>query len=162
MISIAISTSAGAFTAHYTSRGLARLDFPNERQRSAAVAHDANAQVRAWASLTRDALEAVLGGSDPAKWPPLDVQSGTAFQQKVWEALRNIGRGRSKSYGEIARELGTPNAARAVGSACGANPIPLLIPCHRVLASGGKLGGFSGGLDWKKRLLSRELVAFSG
>ena len=66
--------------------------------------------------------------------------------------------GRTRTYSEIATSIGAPNATRAVGNACGANPIPVLVPCHRVTASGGKLGGFSGGLDWKRRLLAVEKV----
>jgi O-6-methylguanine DNA methyltransferase len=88
--------------------------------------------------------------------PPLDLAAGTIFQQRVWAALREIEPGRTRSYSEIAAAVGTPKATRAVGSACGANPIPLIVPCHRVVASGGKLGGFSGGLDWKKHLLMAE------
>lgn len=66
--------------------------------------------------------------------------------------------GETRSYGEIAAALGQPLASRAVGGACGANPIPVLVPCHRVLAANGRLGGFSGGLDWKRRLLAIEGV----
>lgn len=66
--------------------------------------------------------------------------------------------GETQSYGEIATSLGNPKAVRAVGGACGANPIPLLIPCHRVLAANHKIGGFSGGLEWKRKLLAREKV----
>ncbi len=68
---------------------------------------------------------------------------GTAFQKRVWDALRDIPAGETRSYGELARSLGS--AARAIGQANGANPIPILIPCHRVLAAGGALGGYSGG-----------------
>lgn len=68
---------------------------------------------------------------------------GTAFQKRVWDALRGIPAGQTRSYGELARSLGS--AARAIGQANGANPIPILIPCHRVLAAGGALGGYSGG-----------------
>lgn len=64
--------------------------------------------------------------------------------------------GRTQSYGEIAKAIGKPKAVRAVGGACGANPIPLLVPCHRVLAANKKIGGFSSGLDWKRKLLARE------
>jgi O-6-methylguanine DNA methyltransferase len=74
----------------------------------------------------------------------------------VWAALQKIEPGDTWSYAEVASAIGSPKATRAVGRACGANPIPLLIPCHRVLASGGKLGGFSGGLDWKQLLLAAE------
>lgn len=88
--------------------------------------------------------------------PPLDLHGGTTFQQRVWQELRKIPPGRTRSYAEVAAAVGSPQAARAVGGACGANPIPLLVPCHRVLASGGRLGGFSGGLDWKRRLLALE------
>jgi len=83
---------------------------------------------------------------------------GTVFQKKVWNALRKISPGKTKSYGEIAQAIGKPKAVRAVGGACGANPIPVLVPCHRVLAANHKLGGFSGGLDWKRKLLAREDV----
>ena len=72
--------------------------------------------------------------------------------------MRKISTGRTKSYGEIALAVGKRKAVRAVGGACGANPIPILVPCHRVLAAHGKIGGFGGGLDWKRKLLAREGV----
>jgi O-6-methylguanine DNA methyltransferase len=87
------------------------------------------------------------------------LSNGTTFQRKVWNTLRKIARGRTKSYGKIARAIGKPKAVRAVGGACGANPIPVLVPCHRVLAANKKLGGFSGGLKWKRELLAREGVS---
>ena len=86
--------------------------------------------------------------------------AGTEFQKSVWNALRKISFGKTKSYGEIARAIGKPKAVRAVGGACGANPVPVLVPCHRVLAANKKLGGFSGGLDWKRKLLALEKVEF--
>ena len=85
---------------------------------------------------------------------------GTEFQKSVWNALRKISPGKTKSYGEIAKAIGKPKAVRAVGGACGANPVPVLVPCHRVLAANKKLGGFSGGLDWKRKLLAREDVCW--
>jgi O-6-methylguanine DNA methyltransferase len=103
-------------------------------------------------------LRAILSGQQPVNLPPLDIRAGTEFQRSVWLALREIPSGKTRSYGEVAAAICSPKATRAVGSACGANPIPLLIPCHRVLANGGKLGGFSGGLEWKKRLLAIERV----
>jgi O-6-methylguanine DNA methyltransferase len=69
-----------------------------------------------------------------------------------------ISLGKTKSYGEIAAAIGNPKAVRAVGGACGANPVPVLVPCHRVLAANNKLGGFSSGLDWKRKLLAYEGV----
>lgn len=86
---------------------------------------------------------------------PLDA-SGTPFQQKVWKAARVIPFGQTRSYWWIAVRLGDPHAMRAVGGALGANPIPLFIPCHRVLRSDGALGGFSAGLEWKRLLLDHE------
>jgi methylated-DNA-[protein]-cysteine S-methyltransferase len=81
---------------------------------------------------------------------------GTPFQQKVWEALRKIPYGTTCSYKDIALKIGHPNAVRAVGTAIGRNPISIMIPCHRVIASDGSLAGFAGGLDRKKMLLDIE------
>lgn len=87
---------------------------------------------------------------------PLDLTSGTAFQQRVWRQLLEIPGGELVTYQELAKAVGKPMAARAVGNACGRNPIPLLIPCHRVVRSNGEPGGYSAGLDWKERLLKVE------
>jgi methylated-DNA-[protein]-cysteine S-methyltransferase len=84
----------------------------------------------------------------------------TRFRSKVLRAVGRIPFGRARSYGEIARAVGQPRAARAVGQAVGANPLPLLIPCHRVLAAHGRLGGFGGGLAWKRFLLELEGIAW--
>jgi len=81
---------------------------------------------------------------------------GTPFELEVWEALRRIPYGETRSYGDLARQLGRPNASRAVGRANGANPIPIVVPCHRVIGSDGSLTGFGGGLDAKMRLLEIE------
>lgn len=86
----------------------------------------------------------------------LDLQAGTEFQQLVWRTTYHIPYGEVRSYGWIAREIGKPLATRAVGSAQGANPLPIIIPCHRVLRSDGKLGGYSAGLHWKPKLLDQE------
>ena len=81
---------------------------------------------------------------------------GTAFQQKVWDELRNIPFGETISYGQLAKRIGNPNASRAVGLANGSNPIPIVIPCHRVIGSNGKLTGYGGGLPIKEKLLALE------
>lgn len=81
---------------------------------------------------------------------------GTAFRMKVWEQLRHIPYGETITYAELARRVGNPKACRAVANACGANPIPIIIPCHRVVASRGKTGGYTGGLDIKLALLKIE------
>lgn len=86
---------------------------------------------------------------------PLDV-GGTAFQQAVWQALRAIPPGETRSYGEIAAAAGRPGAVRAAGTACGANPIAIVVPCHRVLRADGALGGYAYGADRKRTLLKRE------
>lgn len=82
--------------------------------------------------------------------------AGTPFQKKVWRAIQKIPYGETRSYLWIAKKIGKPKAMRAVGQACGANPLPLLIPCHRVVASHQKIGGFTGGLLLKRRLLQLE------
>lgn len=87
---------------------------------------------------------------------------GTAFERQVWRELRRIPYGETATYGEIARRVGRPGAARAVGAANGRNPIPIVVPCHRVVAAGGKLGGYGGGLALKRRLLDLEASGRSG
>lgn len=105
-----------------------------------------------------DALDAYLSGDTDAPLRlPLDVE-GTAFQRRVWEALRTIPAGETRTYGEVARTVGRPRAARAVGQAVGANPVPIAVPCHRVLPATGGLGGWSGGVDCKEDLLQHEGV----
>lgn len=86
---------------------------------------------------------------------PLDIR-GTAFQQRVWTALREIPAGETATYADIARRVGKPNAVRAVGTACGANPIAVAVPCHRVVGSDGKLTGYRWGVERKRALLARE------
>lgn len=86
---------------------------------------------------------------------PLGFGEAPPFHLKVWQQLRTIPWGSALTYGEIATAVGSPRAFRAVGQACGANPLPLIVPCHRVLAQDG-LGGFSGGLAWKYKLLELE------
>jgi methylated-DNA-[protein]-cysteine S-methyltransferase len=86
---------------------------------------------------------------------PLDMK-GTRFQKDVWEALLAIPFGETRSYGQLARQLGNPRATRAVGAANGRNPVSIIVPCHRVIGSSGKLTGFAGGLETKAHLLSLE------
>ena len=95
---------------------------------------------------------------------PVDLSSGTPFQQKVWSAIRRIPRGQVRTYKWIGAEIGRPDACRAIGRAVGANPVPLLVPCHRVVGSDGSLVGFSaaGGLELKARMLEIERVRFHG
>jgi len=127
-----------------------RADFP-----LAAVARD-DAGLEGVAAIVSDLAR---GRRRPdADELPLDVHA-TAFKRRVWEALRRIPAGETRSYGEIAAAVGAPRAARAVGSACATNPIPIVVPCHRVVASNGSLGGYAGGLARKRQLLDAEAAA---
>jgi len=153
-----IPSPDGEFIARYSSAGLCGLEFPSgtTRRKNDAGAARPPAQIRQWHAAASKALRLAMAGRAPGQLPPLDLSRGTAFQQRVWQTLRQIACGRTWSYTEVARAIGKPNAVRAVGGACGANPVPVFVPCHRVLAANRGLGGFSGGLDWKRALLKRE------
>ena len=155
---VSISTSEGEFSARYSEKGLCGLSFPHRGDGAiqANTRADVPAEISHWHKLTIEALDNCLEGKAPKELPPLDLSAGTEFQQDVWRALLEIGPGETMSYGEVARAIGNPKALRAVGGACGANPIPVLVPCHRVLAAHRQIGGFSSGLDWKRRLLQIE------
>ena len=157
-----IVTADGVFVAHYTADGLCGLDFPSKQSGGSTNDENVQATFCAWHRLTSAAVKKILEGQTPVELPPLDLSCGTEFQLCVWKSLLKIKPGRAQSYGEIAKSIGKPKAVRAVGGACGANPIPLLVPCHRVLAANRKIGGFSGGLGWKKKLLAREGVSVAG
>ncbi len=98
---------------------------------------------------------AFIGGEASLARLPLDIR-GTVFQRRVWDELRRIPRGETRTYSEIARAIGAPDAVRAVGSACGANPVALAVPCHRAVRTDGGLGGYAWGLARKKKLLALE------
>jgi O-6-methylguanine DNA methyltransferase len=158
ILKLPIQTEFGVFCAGYSEAGLAALDFPD-----AAAAYETPElsarvpkSITAWHELTGEALNSILAGQAPKRFPPFDLSAGTDFQQRVWKALQQIAFGQTRTYAEIAASINNPRAVRAVGGACGANPIPVLIPCHRVLASHNKIGGFSGGLNWKRILLECE------
>ncbi len=105
-------------------------------------------------------LQEYLEGKRTAFDLALDLR-GTVFQLEVWSALRDIPYGETRSYAQQAVVVGRPRAVRAVGTANGANPLSLVVPCHRVIASGGKLGGYGGGLELKARLLAMEQTALA-
>ena len=108
----------------------------------------------------RRAVEARISGRNLDEELPLDLH-GTPFQVCVWKEMLRIPAGATRSYAEVARSIGRPTAFRAVAQACGANPVPIVVPCHRVVASGGKLGGYTGGIDRKVALLASEGVHFA-
>lgn len=99
-------------------------------------------------------LRRYLGGGPDPDLPVVLPEDG--FAARVWRHLRRIPRGEVRSYARVAKELRNPGASRAVGQACGANPVPLVVPCHRVVATGGALGGFAAGLHVKRALLALE------
>lgn len=111
---------------------------------------------RAMAGMRQRVVRRISGKALDEKMP-LDLH-GTPFQLAVWKEMLRIPAGRVASYADVARNIGRPKAFRAVAQACGANPVPVVVPCHRVVASGGKLGGYTGGIDKKKFLLSAEGV----
>ncbi len=100
-------------------------------------------------------LQAYFQGELKSFDVPLEI-AGTAFQERVWNALRTIPYGQTRSYSQIAGQIGAPKAVRAVGAANGRNPIPIIVPCHRVIGASGSLVGFGGGLAWKRLLLDLE------
>lgn len=156
-----IATRHGTFVAQFNDIGLCWLDFPGKARAPKPAPKPAGLAKR-WLAATAAALESLLLGRAPRRLPPLDLSAGTQFQQTVWAELLNIPPGQTRSYGEIAGRLAKPGASRAVGSACGANPIPVIVPCHRVLAAHRRIGGFSGGPGWKPRLLHIEEAEFVG
>ena len=153
MNSALIESELGTCRAQFTETGLARLQFPRAKADPLANAIDPPAK---WLHQTTSALHTMLEGKTPRILPPLDLSVGTAFRQAVWDLLLAIPGGTVQTYGELAYQLNQPKAARAVGGACGANPIPVIVPCHRVVGANGSLTGFSGGMKWKVRLLRIE------
>jgi AraC family transcriptional regulator of adaptative response/methylated-DNA-[protein]-cysteine methyltransferase len=157
---IITKTPFGLILVATTERGICRVATAGTREAlrkelakefPKATLEPADAELKPWVSRILDHIEGVNGELSL----PLDVRA-TAFQRRVWEALRKIPYGETRSYSEIARSIGAPKAVRAVGGACGQNPVALVIPCHRVIREDGSLGGFGWGLDVKRRLLESE------
>jgi AraC family transcriptional regulator of adaptative response/methylated-DNA-[protein]-cysteine methyltransferase len=143
-----------------TDRGICRIDFDDSRE----ILRNRLKNTFPKAKLVADNPDiddivvqtiAFLEAPEEGLNLPLDVQ-GTAFQHRVWTALQRIPSGKTASYGEIARRIGDPKAARAVAGACASNPVAVAIPCHRVVKSDGKLGGYRWGIERKRALLERE------
>jgi methylated-DNA-[protein]-cysteine S-methyltransferase len=156
----AISTPLGWISAIASDRGLLATTLPQRSE-----SHALMALGRATEGTRRDdsAFEELAGRlrsyfeGKPVAFPDaIDISSGTSFQRQVWETARLIAYGETRTYLWIARQMEKPRAARAVGQALGANPLPIVVPCHRVTASDGGLGGFSGGLGVKRMLLRLE------
>ena len=149
---MALATDAALCALEFWKPGrMTRLDARLRRWFPPCEVADGNNHVIAQ---TSEWLDAYFAGS-PAADPPLDMR-GAPFELRVWAALRLIPPGRTVSYGEIARQIGAPGSSRAVGMANGANPIAIIVPCHRVIGSNGTLTGYGGGLDRKAWLLNHE------
>ncbi len=158
-------TPAGWVAAMASERGLARLTLP------CATAEAALQELGNTGGARRDEshfttlqahLAAYFSGQQVCFADiHLDLSAGTPFQQTVWEVTRHIPYGQTRSYGEVAAAAGRPGASRAVGQALGRNPVAIIVPCHRVIASGGRIGGFGGGLELKSRLLELEESGWS-
>ncbi|NBC35732.1 methylated-DNA--[protein]-cysteine S-methyltransferase [Novosphingobium sp. FSY-8] len=155
-----VPTALGKVLIAASSRGICRVAFAEGADSLAAhypgarVEAGADDAFAAWVA----AVVAVVEGRGDGADVPLDLR-GTAFQQNVWAALRAIPSGETRSYAQVAAAIGQPDAARAVGTANGANPVAVLVPCHRVLRGDGAMGGYHWGVEIKRALLRREGVA---
>ena len=158
-----VTTSIGGIFGAMSDKGLCSLDLLDHRGEEPALGRLRRNFPRARFTRGGNEIEAILERAvahvlegEPVDDIPLDLR-GTAFQQQVWLALRMIRRGTTTTYGDLTRTLGlAPGTARAVGSACGSNRVSLIVPCHRVLAAGGGLGGYYWGLELKQAFLEAE------
>ncbi len=142
-------TNIGILTIVCSEESLLAIDF-GEKEPKDAVRRHTDLTDR-----TAEQLNEYFSGKRQEFDLPLNP-GGTEFQRRVWEALRSIPYGQTRSYGEVAASIGNPKACRAVGMANNRNPIPVIIPCHRVIGAGGSLVGYGGGLDKKIKLLELE------
>ena len=161
-----METPLGLAFLFFSSNGLQRLAFAGEKDFKEGVVMGSTPETQAlakgvlknWHDRAAEALEDYFHGN-PAPFASLDLDpQGTPFQLQVWQKLREIPWGVTISYKELATRLGKPRGAQAVGQANAANPIPLIIPCHRVIRANGKLGGYRPGLHLKRWLLRHEGV----
>ena len=150
---LVVTSPVGKLRLAASRKGLLSIDVGKSAASPRATAKDASAQ-RVLAT-TRKQLAEYFSGKRTSFTVPLDLR-GTEFQIESWKALERIPYGKTISYGEQAQSIGNPRATRAVGSANGRNPIPIIVPCHRVVSSDGSLGGYALGLKIKRLLLNLE------
>jgi methylated-DNA-[protein]-cysteine S-methyltransferase len=149
-------TPVGPLKLYFADRGLTALDFAGESLPPAPEKDAPPPHLQPLIDAAKRELTAYFAGT-PTDFTALTLDpQGTPFQRRVWQELQRIPRGQAISYKELAHRVGNPKASRAVGQANGRNPIPLIIPCHRVIAANGSLGGYSSGLDRKRWLLKHE------
>jgi methylated-DNA-[protein]-cysteine S-methyltransferase len=153
-----MTSPVGILTLAATDQGLAAVLWENDRPGRVPLQITAVGERHPVLVETERQLEEYFAGSRTHFALPFDL-SGTPFQQNVWQALMTIPFGETRSYGEIARQIGQPAASRAVGAASGRNPVSIVAPCHRVVGAAGALTGFAGGLEVKARLLALEQTA---
>lgn len=154
-VSKVVDSPVGKLTLVATDRGLAAILWEHDRPGRVRLEIDAEDRRHPVLVETERQLKEYFDGTRKKFALTLDVE-GTAFQRRVWEALLTIPFGETRSYAEIARQIGRPSAVRAVGAANGRNPVSIVAPCHRVIGSTGKLTGFAGGIRAKAQLLSLE------
>lgn len=150
-----IPSPVGKLKAIASDRGLAAILWENDNPRRVRLPADVEAPDHPVLCETERQLTEYFAGRRQSFDLPLDPV-GTRFQNDVWHALTEIPFGETRSYAQLAAQLGNPRATRAVGAANGKNPISIVVPCHRVIGSSGKLTGFAGGLEVKARLLALE------
>ena len=150
-----MDSPVGKLTLVASSEGLAAILWENDRPGRVRLTIDAQDDTHPVLLEAERQLGEYFGGRRKTFALKLDL-AGTVFQRKVWNALLTIPFGETRSYAQIARQIGSPAAVRAVGAANGKNPVSIVAPCHRVIGSTGKLTGFAGGLDVKAQLLSLE------
>jgi len=150
-----LKTPVGCLKAVASNDGLVAILWENDNPRRVPLGEMMERPSDAVLKLTERQLMEYFDGKRRSFDIPLDF-AGTSFQKQVWQAFLKIPYGETRTYGEIAREIGKPVAGGAVGAACGRNPISIIAPCHRVIGAGGALGGFGGGLEVKRYLLDFE------
>ncbi len=153
MMSLILNTKVGSVRVESSEKGISHISFTQEKK-SRSLPHPFLKKASIW-------LESFFEGDpSPFPWDLLDLSQATDFERRVWKTLWKIPFGETRSYKDIARSINCPRGFRAVGNANGRNPVPIIIPCHRVIAHDGSLGGYSCGLNFKKKLLTHEGVDF--
>lgn len=150
-----VASPVGPLKLVASAQGLAAILWKNDSPRRVRLGHVVEDAANPILVETARQLEEYFAGRREAFDLPLDF-AGTDFQRRVWSALLTIPYGETRTYAQIAEQIGSPAAVRAVGAANGRNPISIIAPCHRVIGSNGKLTGFAGGLETKARLLALE------
>ncbi|MDP8263411.1 MAG: methylated-DNA--[protein]-cysteine S-methyltransferase [Candidatus Ancaeobacter aquaticus] len=152
-------TQMGNFICVYSQKGIRQLIFPARNEILCHIPENTCIKKTATPLFLKDLKEDIdsyFQGKKLHFTYQVDLSQGTQFQISVWKIIKDIPYGEYITYKDIAHRLNREKSWRAIGNACGKNPVPLIIPCHRVIRSDGALGGFSSGLSWKKRLLSIE------